>query len=233
MTAYARRGVHGQTVDTLARRILGGRIPEGATLDVAGLQQELAVSLTALREALKVLAAKGIVDARQKRGTFVRPRADWHLLDADVIGWQVAEGSAGRLLDELHEVRDIVEPAAARLAARRATVEDLVELDGALEAMARAGADVGAAVDADLRFHRALLAAARNEVLRRMEIVLVTRLAERDRMVHRAAPRDPLPSHRAVAGAIRSGDADAAEAAMRLLLEQSRRDAAFTHDPAR
>ena len=84
MTPYARRGVHGQTVEALARRILGGRIPEGATLDLVALQSELDVSLTALRESLKVLAAKGMVDARQKRGTFVRARSDWNLLDADV-----------------------------------------------------------------------------------------------------------------------------------------------------
>src|SRR5260370_427479 len=69
MTPYARRGVHGQTVEVLARRILGGEIPEGATLDLVALQSELDVSLTALRESLKVLAAKGMVDARQKRGT--------------------------------------------------------------------------------------------------------------------------------------------------------------------
>jgi sugar/nucleoside kinase (ribokinase family) len=61
------------------------------------------------------------VDARQKRGTFVRPRSDWNLLDGDVIRWQFAEGADPRLLDKLHEVRSIIEPAGARLAAHRAT----------------------------------------------------------------------------------------------------------------
>src|SRR6478609_2847279 len=109
---YAGRGVHGQTVEVLARRILAGEIAEGETLNLGALQEELDVSLTALREALKVLSAKGIVDARQKRCTFVRPRADWHLLDGDVIRWQFAEGADPRLLDKLHEVRSIIEPAA-------------------------------------------------------------------------------------------------------------------------
>ena len=66
------RGLHGQIVEVMAQRILSGQIPEGATINVTELQSDLGVSLTAVREALKVLTAKGLVDARQKRGTFVR-----------------------------------------------------------------------------------------------------------------------------------------------------------------
>ena len=73
MQQYVARGVHGQTVEVLAQRILNGQLAEGATLDIAALQSEFDVSLTVLREALRVLAAKGMVDARPKRGTFVRP----------------------------------------------------------------------------------------------------------------------------------------------------------------
>ena len=101
----ARRGEHGQTVEIIAQRILSGTIAEGETLNIAQLQDELGVSLTALREALKVLTAKGLVDARQKRGTFVRPRSEWHLLDRDVIRWQFDTDADPRLLEELHEVR--------------------------------------------------------------------------------------------------------------------------------
>ncbi|AVT32799.1 GntR family transcriptional regulator [Plantactinospora sp. BC1] len=224
MAQYARRGVHGQTVEVIARRILAGEIAEGATLNLAALQQELDVSLTALREALKVLTAKGIVDARQKRGTFVRPRADWHLLDGDVIRWQFAEGAGQHLLDQLHEVRTIVEPAAARLAATRATGADLAALDEALAEMS-AATDPVTAVRADLAFHRALLAATHNELVQRMEVVMETGLAERDRLVHGGAPDDdPVPSHRAVVEAIRRTDATGAEQAMRDLLDKAIRD---------
>ncbi|MEO3926590.1 FCD domain-containing protein [Micromonosporaceae bacterium B7E4] len=224
MAQYARRGVHGQTVEVIARRILAGEIAEGATLNLAALQQELDVSLTALREALKVLTAKGIVDARQKRGTFVRPRADWHLLDGDVIRWQFAEGAGQHLLDQLHEVRTIVEPAAARLAADRATAADLAALDEALAEMS-AATDPVTAVRADLGFHRALLAATHNELVQRMEVVMETGLAERDRLVHGVAPEDdPVPSHRAVVDAIRRTDATGAEQAMRDLLDKAIRD---------
>ncbi|MCF1592709.1 FadR/GntR family transcriptional regulator [Streptomyces muensis] len=230
MTPYARRGVHGQTVEALARRILGGRIPEGATLDLVALQSELDVSLTALRESLKVLAAKGMVDARQKRGTFVRARADWNLLDADVLRWQfegadLASDADRTLLRDLAEVRAIVEPAAVRLAAERRTDADLAALEAALEAMGEQGTDPGQAVAADLAFHRALLSAAHNELLQRMEMVIEPGLAHRDRIVH-SHPHsdDPVPAHRAVVDAVREQDPRAAETAMRALLLQSGRD---------
>jgi DNA-binding FadR family transcriptional regulator len=231
MSGYARRGVHGQTVQTIAHRVLSGRIPEGATLDLNALQTELGVSLTALRESLKVLAAKGMVDARQKRGTFVRPRADWHLLDADVLHWQFesagdpADGAGNPLLRDLAEVRGIVEPAAARLAAERRTEADLAALDATMRTMAEPGDEPSHAVQADLAFHRALLAACHNELLQRMEMVIATGLAFRDRLVHGSGhSEDPVPSHQAVLDAVRAQDPDAAEAAMRTLLDQAGRD---------
>ncbi|CAM5657951.1 GntR family transcriptional regulator OS=Streptomyces viridochromogenes OX=1938 GN=ACM01_04170 PE=4 SV=1 [Streptomyces viridochromogenes] len=230
MTPYARRGVHGQTVEALARRILGGRIPEGATLDLVALQSELDVSLTALRESLKVLAAKGMVDARQKRGTFVRARSDWNLLDADVLRWQFegageATDANRTLLRNLAEVRAIVEPAAVRLAAERRTDADLQALQAALDAMGEDGAGPGHAVEADLAFHRALLAATHNELLERMEMVIEPGLAHRDRIVHsHPHSEDPVPAHRAVLDAVRERDPGAAEAAMRALLVQAGRD---------
>ncbi|MFJ6567841.1 FadR/GntR family transcriptional regulator [Streptomyces sp. NPDC091292] len=229
MTRYARRGVHGQTVEALARRVLSGRLPEGSTLDLVALQSELDVSLTALRESLKVLAAKGMVDARQKRGTFVRARADWNLLDADVLRWQFEGGSTAdadrALLRNLGEVRAIIEPAAVRLAAQRRTDSDLDALEAAIDAMGAGGDDTAHAVESDLAFHRALLAATHNELLERMEMVIESGLAHRDRIVH-SSPHtdDPVPSHRAVLDAVRAQDPDAAETAMRALLEQAVRD---------
>jgi GntR family transcriptional regulator, galactonate operon transcriptional repressor len=231
---YSKRGVHGQTVREVARRILGGEYPEGATIDVVSLERDLDVSRTALREALKVLAAKGLVDARQKRGTFVRSRSDWNLLDADIIRWQFAERSDDGFLDNLHEVRRIVEPAGARLAAQRRTEDDLTTLEAALGTMAAADGHPAEAVDADLAFHRALLASTHNELLVRMEVLLETGLASRDRLVHGADPHDdPVPSHRAVLDAIRDQDPDAAEAAVHALLDKSLADLQKTRRRAR
>lgn len=225
MAEYQLRGVHGQTVEALALRVLSGRIPEGATLDLTALREELDVSLTALREALKVLSAKGIIDARQKRGTFVRPRSAWNMLDGDVMRWRAAGPPDLTLLENLDEVRGIVEPAAAKLAAARATADDLQALDAALTRMADADGAATEAGDADLAFHRALLAATHNPLLVEMQRVIANGLAQRDQVVHNAGPADdPVPSHRSVADAIRSRDESAAEQAMRDLVAKASAD---------
>jgi DNA-binding FadR family transcriptional regulator len=227
MTEYPGRGLHGQTVELIAHRILSGRLAEGATLDIPALEAELDVSRTALREALKVLSAKGLVGARQKRGTFVRPRQAWNLLDGDVMRWQFAAPAATwtRFLGDLAEVRTLLEPPAARLAATRRTDADLAELDAALSDMDDA-VDPDAAVAADLRFHRALLSCTHNELLGRLEVVVERALAERDRLVHGGSAPDPVPTHRPVLEAIRAGDPDGAETAMYELLTAADRQAA-------
>jgi len=217
--------LHGQTVEALASRILSDEWGEGTVLDLPALREELDISLTALREALKVLAAKGMIDARQKRGTFVQPREKWNMLDADVMRWQTAAADDPGLLDELTEVRAVVEPAAARIAAGRATEEDLEALRDALTDMAAAGDDPEASVQADLAFHRRLMAATHNNFLMRMERIIAIGLAERDKLVHGAATaEDPVPSHRKVFDAIVAGDPAAAEQAMLTLVTKARED---------
>ncbi|MEU5258280.1 FadR/GntR family transcriptional regulator [Amycolatopsis sp. NPDC021455] len=225
MTEHRPRGLHGQTVEALASRILSDEWGEGTVLDLPALREELDISLTALREALKVLAAKGMIDARQKRGTFVQPREKWNMLDADVMRWQTAAADDPGLLDELTEVRAVVEPAAARIAAGRASAEDVEALREALSEMAAAGDDPEASVAADLVFHRRLMAATHNNFLVRMERIIAIGLAERDKLVHGApAAEDPVPSHRKVFDAIVAGDPAAAEQAMLALVAKSHDD---------
>lgn len=235
MARYAERGLHGQIVHELGGRIVTGRLAPGEVIDLSVLEGELGVSRTVLRESLKVLAAKGLVDARQKRGTFVRQRSDWNMLDADIIRWRSSDGSDRTLLDDLAEVRAIIEPAGARFAAQRRTDADLAALEQALAAMAEASATADGesasskddVVLADLAFHRALLAATHNELLQRMEMVIEVDLAERDRLVHGApSVQDPVPSHRRVLDAIRDQQPAGAEQAMHDLLAQARHDEA-------
>ena len=233
MAAYSERGLHGRIVHTLGRRILSGELKPGHVFDLAEVERDFGVSRTAVREAMKVLAAKGLVDSRQKRGTFVRPRVDWNLLDADVIRWQFEGRGRRPFLDQLAEVRAIVEPAGARLAALRRTDADLRALTDALGAMEKASDDGLSMVEADLGFHRALLAATHNELLTRMEMVIEAGLAERDRLVHSGRAEDPLPSHRAVLDAVEAGDAAKAEDAMIALLAQAQRDVDAHRRPRR
>lgn len=211
-------------MEVLANRIMAGEYPEGATLDLPTLREELDVSLTALREALKVLSAKGMIDARQKRGTFVQPRTSWNMLDADVMRWRIASSTDPGLFDQLTEVRAVVEPAAARMAAERATDADLAELAelaAALDLMDTAES-VDAAVDADIAFHRRLLLVTHNDFLAQIAQIIAIGLAERDRIVHHATPSDdPVPSHRAVLDAVVAHDPVAAERAMRALVDKS------------
>ncbi len=217
MTEKRLRGVHGQTVEALAARILTGEISEGDTLDLPALREELDVSLTALREALKVLSAKGMIDARQKRGTFVQPRSSWNLLDTDVMRWQTESAADPGLFAELTEMRVLVEPAAARLAAERATEADVEALAAALDRMTGAR-DLAATVRADRDFHRLLVAAAHNAFLTQVERIIAIGLAER---VHGSVADDPLPSHRAVLDAIVARDPEAAHEAMRALVDET------------
>jgi GntR family galactonate operon transcriptional repressor len=221
MASYSGRGIHGQTVEAMAAMIFGEEFKEGDSLDVNALQERLGVSSTALREAMKVLTAKGLIAARPKLGTYVRPRADWNLLDGDVIRWKFAGRPDPGFLRDLHELRSIVEPPVARLAALRRTAAQLDALERALGAMSSATDPVAA----DLDFHRALLAAGGNELLVRMEVVMGAGLAGRDRLVHDSSGSDdPVPSHLAVLEAVKAADGDAAEAAMRSLLDKAWHD---------
>lgn len=226
MAVYHGRGLHGQIVDQLGVRIVGGTYPPGAPLFSEHLEREFEVSKTVVREALKVLAAKGLVESRQKRGTVVLPRESWNLLDGDVLRWQGGEPPDFAFLEKLAEVREIVEPPAARLAAKRRAQEDLDTMRAALDDMA-AAQDPDTMVAADVRFHRALLDAAHNEVLSRMEVILAAGLQVRDRFVHHSElGADPMPAHRALYAAIRDGDADQAGVKVQALLAQAAADLA-------
>ncbi len=103
--------------------------PAGAPLPA---QEEccelLGVSRSVLREALRVLAAKGLVDARPKAGTFVKPREDWNFLDPEVLAWRLETSEAERVFDQLYELRQMVEPVAAALAASKAKLPDLQKI---------------------------------------------------------------------------------------------------------
>ncbi|MET7906269.1 FCD domain-containing protein [Streptomyces sp. NPDC005336] len=225
MAPYAGRGVHGQVVQELGARIVGGDFAESDILDVRALGEELDVSLTVMRESLKVLAGKGLIDARQKRGTFIRPRSAWNLLDADVIRWRMDGEDGRRLMRDLTDIRSVVEPAAAHRAALRRTDADLAALDAALAAMHGARGDLAAEAEADASFHRALLAATGNELLARLDLILEPGLRERDRLVHtHGAADDPVPSHRRVLDAVRDQDPARAELAMLDLLAKAAED---------
>jgi DNA-binding FadR family transcriptional regulator len=219
---YSKRSLHGQVAHELGGRILRGELVPGAVLpNEAEFSASLSVSRTALREAIKVLAAKGLVESRPKTGTRVRPRADWNLLDPDVLAWQFAAGPFTRFIEDIFELRQMIEPQAAAMAARRAGAAEIEPIEEAYRGMAAAGNDSDLWIDPDLRFHQAIIRATGNELLWPLGAIIETALATSFRLssAHWDGPIHSLPLHRAILDAIRERDAEAAHAAMHRLLD--------------
>ncbi|HUL07554.1 MAG TPA: FadR/GntR family transcriptional regulator [Candidatus Acidoferrum sp.] len=219
---YSKRSLHGQVAHDLGGRILRGDLAPGAVLpNEADFSASLRVSRTALREAIKILAAKGLVESRPKTGTRVRPRADWNLLDPDVLAWQFAAGPFTRFIKDLFELRQMIEPQAAAMAARRAGSDEIERIEQAYFGMEAAGNDSGLWIDPDLRFHQAIIRATGNELLWPLGAIIETALATSFRLssAHWDGPIHSLPLHRAILEAIRRRDPEAAHAAMHRLLD--------------
>jgi DNA-binding FadR family transcriptional regulator len=152
----------------------------------------------------------------------VRPRRDWNLLDPDVLAWQLEAGPTREFLQDALELRQLIEPAAARLAAGRATDEEIAALQAAFTAMCEAR-DLEASINADVRFHSILLQAAHNELLEHLTSIVTAVL----RMLFAFSSRPPrtftraLPLHEAIIEAVQSHRPDAAEAAALRLLDDT------------
>jgi DNA-binding FadR family transcriptional regulator len=225
---YPRAGLHGQIVHAIGRQILSGKIPPGELLPA---QLGVPASRTALREAIKVLAAKGLVECRPKTGTRVRPRKAWNLLDPDVLAWQQEGSPPAAFLRKLTELRRVVEPAAAELAAQRAGVPQMARMEEAYRGMEAAlvnPVDHDAFDEADLRFHLAILAGCRNDLLEQMSHVVYSALIVSFRATSRRAgnARASLPRHRAILDAIQERDGRRAGEAMRSLVQNTAREIA-------
>lgn len=217
--------MHGRVVEWLGSRIVSGDLPDGARLpNEEELAAELAVSRGGVREAVKALAAKGLVEARPRLGTRVLPRSQWNLMDRDVINWH-GELADGQFLADLLELRLMVEPGAAGLAAERSGPDLVAKLESAYARMAAhapllpEGEDEF--VQADLEFHLTLLGASGNQLIEQLGRLLETGLYH-GLEANSHAPGGvaaTLPLHQAVLTAVRGKRAPAATRAMRRLLE--------------
>jgi DNA-binding FadR family transcriptional regulator len=223
---YSTRSLHGQVAHQIGQRILRGDLLPGQSLpNEADLSEEMNVSRTALREAIKVLAAKGLLESRPKTGTRVRTRDNWNMLDPDILSWLFATGPNAAASEMLFEIREIFEPSAAALAASRASKKQIAELRSAYEAMEAAGDNIDASVPADLRFHQLLLASTGNELLMSLGSMIETALAANFKASSLGPKRVmiALPKHKAVLEAIAAGDAAGAQAAVVDLLDDARK----------
>jgi DNA-binding FadR family transcriptional regulator len=191
------------------------------------LRGEISVSRTAYREAVKILTAKGLVEARPRSGTRVASRSGWNLIDPDVLSWHLEADPNENFISDLFELRRFIEPSVARLAAQRRTAEDLARIDAALHRMGEARPYSEANIRADVSFHEALFAATHNHMLASLSTVVVSTIqwsmllqSQRDESAYGVA----LSDHRRVRDAVATRDADAAGAIMTALVIDSLRD---------
>ena len=221
MTVGSSRGLVGEVAATVGRRITTGAITPGSLVDPEALAREFGSSRTVVREALKVVAAKGLIESRPHAGTRVRPRRDWRLTDPEVMAWRTAGGADVRLVAEIDEVRSAIEPLGARLAARRADRDAVARIRSAMDRLRAAGSHPGSPdwVAADLELHRTILHAAGNELLASLEGLLEPALQARDQLVGATGdPEGAIDAHEAVVVAIERRRPQAAGRAMRQLI---------------
>jgi len=221
---YPTRNLSGQLAHELGLRIVTGDFEAGALLPTESeLSTQFNVSRTALREAVKVLTAKGLMESRPRIGTRVRPRSDWHLVDPDVIAWHCAASPNEDFLCELFEIRLIVEPNAAALASERRTEGDLAILRRAFGEMTRRAACNDGLVEANVRFHTAILDAAGNPFLGALAGLMEPAFSESVRRVWtNTSPDVLLDAHRAVLDAIAAGRGGQARRSMQSLMWTTR-----------
>ena len=221
------KNVHGNTVDLLGEHIVSGRYPVGVAIPPEPqLCQTLGVSRTVVRESVKSLVAKGLLITGPKLGTRVLPEEHWNWFDPDVVAWQSKIGFTREFLRDLQELRRVVEPAAVRLAAERATAADIAEIEAAYAGMQDAIEHGGDYVIHDMRFHQGLLRACHNRMMIQMSKALgaLLRTSFEISTARPDGPAQSLPLHRAVLDAVIARAPAKAERAILVLIDGAGED---------
>jgi DNA-binding FadR family transcriptional regulator len=222
-TARRSRAAHDAVVEGLGRAIVAGVYGPGDMLPgKEELGERFGVSRTALREALQTLAAKGLIGARTKIGTWVLEARHWNMFDSDVLAWRLAQGADPDFVASLFEVRQAFEPVAAALAAQRRDAADLEDLRHELTAMAAAYGDKQRFTEADVAFHLRVLDASGNPIMRSIGALIATALAAAFELSaptdDRALEENAYRQHSAIVEAIAQRHSqDAADAMMRVI----------------
>jgi GntR family transcriptional regulator, galactonate operon transcriptional repressor len=220
--------LHRQVLNQMGEQICSGKFAPGEILPAEPvLAEQMQVSRITIRETMKSLSAKGMLEVRRRYGTIVLPRSQWQLFDPDVITWRARAGTLDPgLIEDLMELHLIIEPNAAKLAAKRATDDDRKAVRRAYKAMERAVAGHGEYVPADLAFHGAILTACHNQFVQQMQNALSAILRTSFELSSEIAggPARSLPMHEALCIAIEKGDPEAAEQAVLTLIRRAEKD---------
>lgn len=218
------RSVHAWVAYELGTRIVSGVYAPGEYIpNEATIGEELNVSRTALREAFKLLTAKGLLESRPKLGTRVRPRESWNMFDSEVLKWCFESQPSPEFLRSLFEVREVIEPSAAAIAAKRASEEQVAAIEKAYNAMEEAELETEGHILADIDFHMAILRATNNEFMVSLGESIKTALTGLFRISSSQESEyvGSLPGHKAVYQGIRDRDPERARFEMKSLLSKS------------
>jgi DNA-binding FadR family transcriptional regulator len=215
------RKLHEQLAEQLARDIVSGRLPPGSAVrPEPDLVEEYGVSKTVVRETLQLLSSAGLLQIQHGKRTVVTPEAEWQILNPLVQDAYRAEDLAGVMIEELYEVRLVLEPQAARWAAERGTSEHRAEIQGLIESMRSSveDGDESEFLEYDRRFHAAIIGSGASNrvlqaILRNIHSLLSTSWSLS--ALSAGQQRTALAHHEAIAQAIAAHDGDAAETAMR------------------
>ena len=216
---------HATVLDRIGAEIAGGVRAPGEVLTLDGIGSEYGVSRSVAREAVRVLESMGLVASRRRVGVTVQPRNGWNLFDPRIIAWRLEGPQRAEQLVSLAELRRGIEPAAAALAAQRATAEQCRQLATAVSDMVTTGrrGDLEAYLRADQRFHRTLLEASGNDMFSALAGLVEGALEGRTH--HHLMPAQPergaIDLHDEVARAVRHGDAAAAQHAMEAIIDEA------------
>lgn len=207
-------------LDSLGKAIVRGDFATRGFPTESDLSQAHGVSRSVTREAVKMLAAKGVLSARRRQGTFIQPEENWNLFDTDVLRWLLERRASIKLLRHFTELRVAVEPQAAALAALRATPRQVAAIAHGLARMRDGESSGDEPLQADIAFHRAILLAAQNPFYAQFQEMVSSALHTSIRFTNRIAGRNAsIEDHTAVYEAIAAGDARAARSTMSRLIE--------------
>lgn len=218
----------GSAAEIIGRKIVAGHLLPGTTLpNLERLAEEFSMSRLSMREAIRMLANKGLVSSTPRRGTVVRPPEEWSRLDTDVLDWQFGAVLNAAFIRDLFELRRMVEPEAASLAAARGNAKDIEAVERAFAGMAAADARTLESIRADVAFHQAILRATGNAFLAALAPTIGKGLMLAIPIQRDARPDSEnfVPSHRAILDAIQRGDVEAARKRVMKHLARAEADA--------
>ena len=213
--------IHQAIAKQLGSEILQGKYPPNSLLPgEIEHSATLQVSRTPYREAIRTLIAKGLLESKPRTGTRVTSRDRWNLLDPDILAWMFSGVPNETFIHDLFELRQLLEPTAAMMAASRRSTEQLARMKTALDAMRTHGLATTLGQEADQSFHAEILIAAGNQALSTLtsSIGAAVRWTTHYKQTGKDNPRDPFPEHEAVFNAIAKGDPKSAKAAMEELV---------------